>query len=52
MQQKVLVVPTSDGLTTHGHEYLQLYQRIDESPAGLLEVSRPGEVSWRSLNEV
>ena len=33
---RIAIVPTSDGSTTHGNEYLQLYRRVDVSNAGEL----------------
>jgi hypothetical protein len=33
---RIAIVPTSDALTTHGNEYLQLYRRVDLSAAGQL----------------
>ena len=31
---RIAIVPTSDGRSTHGSEYLQLYRRVDTSSAG------------------
>ena len=31
---RIAIVPTSDGKSTHGNEYLQLYRRVDASSAG------------------
>lgn len=39
---QILIIPTSDGITTHGSEYLQLYRVIDKSGAGNLAVWQPG----------
>lgn len=39
---RILVVPTTDGTTTHGSEYLQLYRRVDLSDTGELAVWSPG----------
>lgn len=33
---RIAIVPTFDGTTTHGNEYLQLYRRVDVSNAGEL----------------
>lgn len=40
---RILVVPTSDGTTTYGNEYLQLYRRVDLSDRNQLAVWQPGE---------
>jgi hypothetical protein len=42
-RDQLLVVPTTDGLTTHGSEYLQLYRRVDRSTQGVVEVWHPGQ---------
>lgn len=31
---RIAIVPTFDGRSTHGNEYLQLYRRVDASSAG------------------
>jgi hypothetical protein len=31
---RIAIVPTSDGRSAHGNEYLQLYRRVDASSAG------------------
>ena len=49
---QILVIPTLDGTTEHGAEYINLYQRIDLNAAGALEVIQPGRsfgVSVRSF---
>jgi hypothetical protein len=33
---RIAIVPTSEGLTTYGNEYIQLYRRVDLSSAGEL----------------
>ena len=33
---RIAIVPTFDGTTTHGNEYLQLYRRVDVTNAGEL----------------
>ena len=38
---QIIVIPTSDGYTTHGSEYLQLYRHIDVSRVGKLAVYEP-----------
>ena len=40
---RILVVPTRDGVKTHGNEYMQLYRRIDMSDIGQLAVWQPGD---------
>lgn len=39
----ILVCATTDGLVTHGSEYLDLYRRIDVSNSGRLAVWYPGD---------
>jgi hypothetical protein len=39
----ILVVPTTDGVQTHGNEYLQLYRRVDLSDKNELAVWQPGQ---------
>lgn len=38
---KILIVPTQDGLTTYGNEYLHLYPRVDLSQTGKLAKFAP-----------
>lgn len=38
----IAIVPTSDGLSTYGNEYLQIYRRID-AVSGALRLIRPSE---------
>lgn len=45
----VLIVPTVDGSTTYGSEYLQLYKQIDISQFGTATFRRPGEAGTGSL---
>lgn len=40
---RIFVVPTTDGVKTHGNEYLQLYRRIDVSSQGPLAAWQPGQ---------
>lgn len=40
---QILILPTKEGDTTHGNEYLQLYRRIDFSSARQLAVWQPGQ---------
>lgn len=39
--ERILLLPTSDGLQTYGSEYLQLYRRIDMSTVDKLGVWEP-----------
>lgn len=43
--ERILVLPTTDGLKTYGNEYLQLYRRIDLSSLGELAVWQPGQTA-------
>jgi hypothetical protein len=38
----ILVCATTDGVVTHGNEYLDLYRRIDVSDSGRLAVWKSG----------
>jgi hypothetical protein len=40
----VFIVPTVDGSTTYGNEYLQLYRQIDITQFGTATFRRPGDV--------
>lgn len=40
---RLLVCPTTDGATTHGGEYLELYRRLDFSNLRQLTVWQPGD---------
>lgn len=40
--ERIAVVPTRDGSTTHGNEYMQLYRRLDVSDIGQLLWVPPG----------
>lgn len=42
---RLIVIPTQEGYTTHGSEYLQLYRHIDFSRSGRLAVYDPGSNS-------
>lgn len=42
-RDQIIVVPTSVGATTHGNEYLQLYQRLDVADVGKLAVWEPAD---------
>lgn len=48
----ILVIPTSDGYTTHGAEYLDLYRRIDVANDGALAAWQPRETSGTYLRDV
>lgn len=45
----ILVIPTSEGYTTHGNEYMQLYRRIDEMVSGNVQLFEAGGSSGRSM---
>ena len=40
--ESILIVPTQEGTTTHGNEYLELYRRIDLSTQGEVAAWQPG----------
>ena len=40
---QILIIPTTDGITTYGNEYLQLYRVIDKSDVGQLAAWQPGQ---------
>jgi hypothetical protein len=40
---QIVLVPTHDGATTHGAEYLNLYRRIDANAAGTFQVFSPAQ---------
>lgn len=40
---RILMLPTTDGATTHGNEYLQLYRRVEMSTLNKLGVWLPGD---------
>jgi hypothetical protein len=42
---QILVVPTTDGIRTHGNEYLQLYRHIDLSTLHHLAAWQPGQTT-------
>ncbi len=42
---QILILPTTEGATTHGNEYLELYRRIEFSSMGQLAVWRPGQTT-------
>lgn len=50
--ERILLVPTSDGLNTHGSEYLNLYRRVDASTAGDLQVIQPGYTYGTSVRSL
>jgi len=50
--EKIAVVPTRDGQTTHGNEYLQLYRRIEPDVYGGFGIFNPNATSGRKVNSV
>jgi hypothetical protein len=40
---QILLVPTTDGSSQHGAEYMNLYRRIDMNYSGILQVFSPGQ---------
>ncbi|RYD60607.1 MAG: toll/interleukin-1 receptor domain-containing protein [Verrucomicrobiaceae bacterium] len=48
----ILIIPTSDGYTSHGSEYLDLYRRIDLSTLNDLIVVNPGASSGEYLRNL
>ena len=48
----ILVIPTRDGYTTHGNEYMQLYRRIDEMVSGNVQLFEAGGSIGRSLRSL
>jgi hypothetical protein len=49
---RIAIVPTSDGKSTHGNEYLQLYRRVDVSNAGELLWVPPGSNQGQYIRNV
>lgn len=49
---KIAVVPTRDGQTTHGNEYLQLYRRIEVDNYGGLSIFNPNSASGYKVNSI
>lgn len=45
ISDRILMVPTIDGWTTYGNEYLDLYRTVDFSTVGNLSVWKPGTLS-------
>lgn len=43
---KIIVIPTTDGVTTYGNEYLDLYRRIDWSYLGKAGIWSPGKTIY------
>lgn len=50
--EQIVVIPTADGSTTHGNEYLQLYRRLDLAAFGGLAVWEPGEESGTFVRDL
>lgn len=42
----IVIVPTKEGQSTHGSEYLSLYRHIDHNELGRLAVKAAGAASW------
>lgn len=42
--ESIVVIPTIEGATTYGSEYLDLYRRLDLSSLGKLAVWAPGQI--------
>lgn len=42
---QIIMLPTTDGGTTYGNEYLDLYRRIDVSTLGRVGIWRPGSIT-------
>lgn len=49
---KIAIVPTSDGYTTHGSEYLGLYRHIDKGTNGVYGIFSPGATQGRSVGSL
>lgn len=49
---RIAVVPTSDAMTTHGNEYMQLYRRIDTTNVGQLLWVPPGSFQGQFVRNV
>jgi hypothetical protein len=50
--QRIAVVPTREGATTHGNEYLQLYPRIDPAATGQLAMFAPNAQTGTYVNSL
>lgn len=48
---RLLIVPTRTGATTHGNEYLDVYRRVELSNGGIVASWRPRETSSGVLLE-
>ncbi|MDP1743109.1 toll/interleukin-1 receptor domain-containing protein [Polaromonas sp.] len=49
---RILMVPTINGLTTHGNEYLQLYKKVDYASTGELATWRLGDKTGTLLKNL
>lgn len=49
---KIAIVPTRDGQTTHGNEYLQLYRRIEVDAYGGLGIFNPNATQGYKVNSI
>ena len=45
----ILIVPTSEGTSIHGNEYLSLYRHIDHNSLGHLVVRAAGGGRWSDI---
>lgn len=50
--EKIAIVPTRDGQSTHGNEYLQLYRRIEMDSTGGLGIFSPNTMSGYKVNSI
>jgi len=50
--EKIAIVPTRDGQTNHGNEYVQLYRRIDVDNVGGLGIFNPNTTSGYKVSGI
>ena len=50
--EKIAIVPTRDGQTTHGNEYLQLYRRIEVDNVGGLGIFNPNTTTGYKVSSI
>lgn len=50
--ENIAIVPTRDGQTTHGNEYLQLYRRIEVDNFGGLGIFNPNTTSGYKVSSI
>jgi hypothetical protein len=48
--ERILVVPTHDGIGSYGSEYINLYRRVDFADDGRLAAFGPGNIAGRYVN--